>query len=73
MPSAFSTSCGLSLVAILFTQFVPEITEEEAREEVWSPAGYLIFISTSLIYGKNQQVGHSSVRSKDLKSVLRLR
>ena len=72
MPSALSTSCGLSLVAI-FTQFVPEITEEEAREEVWSPTGYLIFISTSLIYGKNQQVGHSSVRSKDLKSVLRLR
>ena len=54
LPSALSTSCGLSLVVILFTQFVLKITEGEAGEEVWSPAGYLIFISTSLVYGKNQ-------------------
>ena len=34
LPSALSTSCGLSLVAILFTQFIFEITKGEAGEEV---------------------------------------
>ena len=47
--------CDLFLDAILFTQFVCKITEGGARKETWSSANYLFFISTSLIYGKNQQ------------------
>ena len=54
------TSCDLSFDAIcsysLLTQFVREVTEGEAREKIWSSINYLFFISTSLIYGKNQQV-----------------
>ena len=41
--------------AILFTQFIHQITEVEAREEIWLSVNYLFFISTSLIYGKNWQ------------------
>ena len=50
------TSCDLSFNTILFTQFVHEITEGEAREEIRSSVNYLFFISASLIYGKNQQI-----------------
>lgn len=49
---------------------VCEITEGEVREKIWSSANYLFFISTSLIYGKNQQVRQGILRSKDLKGVL---
>ena len=42
--------------AILFTQLVHEITEGEAREEIWSFVNYLFFMSTSLIFGKKQQI-----------------
>ena len=52
--AALSTSRDFSLDALLFTQFIREITEREAREEIWSTVNYL-FTST-LIYGKNQQV-----------------
>ena len=54
----------------LFTQFIHEITEGEAREEIWSFVNDLLFISTSLIYEKNQQVRWSIVWSKDLKGGL---
>ena len=40
---------------LLFTQCV-QTTEGEAREEIWSPVNYLFFMSTALIYGKNQQI-----------------
>ena len=43
------TPCDLSLDAILFTQFVWEITEGGAREEIWSSVNYLFFIYTSLL------------------------
>ena len=42
-------SCDLSLDAVLFTQFVCEITEGEAREEIWSSVHYFssfLFSST---------------------------
>ena len=58
------------LVHSLVTPFVHEITEGEAREEVWSSVSYLFFISTSLIYGKNQPVRQGIVWLKDLKGVL---
>ena len=48
-----STSYDFSLDALLCTQSVHEMTEGEAREEIWSSVNYLFFISTSLIYGKN--------------------
>ena len=51
----------LSLDAILFTQFVHKITEEEAKEEIWSSVNYLFLIFTSLVYGKNQHVKLSIV------------
>ena len=55
--AVFSVSGDLfSLDTILLTQFVHEITEGEAREEIWSSVNYLFFISTSLIYRENQQV-----------------
>ena len=56
---------------ILFTQCV-QTTGGEAREEIWSPVNYLFFMSTALIYGKNQQVRQGIVRLKDLKSMLGL-
>ena len=60
----------LSLDAILFTQFVHKITEEEAKKEIWSSVNYLFLIFTSLVYGKNQHGKLSIVWSKDLKVVL---
>ena len=42
--------------AILFTQLVHEITDGEAREEIWSFVNYFFFMSTSLIFGKKQQI-----------------
>ena len=38
--ACLSTSCDFSLDAILFTQFVHEVTEGEAREEIWSSVTY---------------------------------
>ena len=56
---------GLStLDALLFTQFVDEVTEGEAREEIRSSVNYLFFISTSSIYRKNQQIKSGTVWSK---------
>ena len=49
------TPLNIPLDVILFIQFVHQITEVEAREEIWLSVNYLFFISTSLIYGKNQQ------------------
>lgn len=46
----------LSLDAILLTQSIWEITEGEARGEIWSPVNHLFFIFTSLIYRRSQQV-----------------
>lgn len=43
-----------ALAAIVCTQFVHEMTEGEAREDVLSSVHYLFVIPTSLIYGKNQ-------------------
>ena len=54
--AALSTSRDFSLHVFLFTQFVHKTTEGEAREEIWSSVNYSFFISTSFIYGKNQQV-----------------
>ena len=45
-------TCSHSLI----TQFVWEIVEGEAREQIWSSVNYLFFISTSLIHRKNQPV-----------------
>ena len=46
-------ACGLLVIflskLILFTQFVLNITEGEAREQVWSSVSYLFLISTSSI------------------------
>ena len=59
---SFPTKCRLVdreiffLNAILFTQLVREITEGEAREEIWSFVNYLFFMFTSLIFGKKQQI-----------------
>ena len=71
-PTAWSlvTLSDLFLDVILFTQFVCQITEGGGRKETWSSVNYLFFISTSLIYGKNQQARQGIVWSKDLKSVL---
>ena len=62
----------LLLDIFLFTQFISEITKGEAKEETWSSVNYLFFISTSLIYGKNQKIRQGIVWLKDLKSVLGL-
>ena len=53
-PSLGVGSCGLPLDVTLFTQFVWKIAEGEATEEIWSSVYF--FISTSSIYGKNEQV-----------------
>ena len=45
----------LPLDIILFTQFFHEITEGEAKKEIWSSVNYLCFISTFLSYGENWQ------------------
>jgi len=63
------TSRDFSLDAILFTQFVCEITEGKAGQEIWSPIRYLFFMS-SLIYRKDRQIRQGIVCSKDLKGVL---
>ena len=57
-----STPCDLSLNAILFTQFVHKIAEGEAKEEIWSSVNYLFFISTSLIYGKDQYARYCVIK-----------
>ena len=49
------TPLNIPLDVILFIQFVHQITEVEAREEIWSSVNYLFFITTSLIYEKNWQ------------------
>ena len=51
---------------------VCQIAKGKDREEIWLSVSYL-FISTSLIYGKNQQVRQGVVCPKDLKRVFRLR
>ena len=66
-------SCQLPIFLCIlscFTLFVHEITEGEARKAFWSSVSYLFFISTSLIYRKNQLIRQSIVWSKDLKDVL---
>ena len=60
---------------LTYSQFghkVCEITEGEAREEIWLSVSYWFFISTSLIYRKNQQVRQNIMWLNDLKSVLGL-
>ena len=52
---------------------VCQIAEGKDREEIWLSISYLFFISTSLIYGKNQQVRQGVVYPKDLKCVFRLK
>ena len=49
------STCVFSSDAI-FAQFVCEITKGEAREDIWSSLHYLLFISTSLMYRKGQQI-----------------
>jgi len=53
------------------SQFVPTITEGEARGEICLSVKNLFFFSTSLIYRKDQQVRQGSVWSRDLRGVLR--
>ena len=65
------TSCDLSLDESLFTKFVHRFAEEKLGKRS-GHANYLFFISTSLIYGKNQQVRKSSLWSKDWKDTLKL-
>jgi len=47
-----------------------EVTEGEAREEIWSSANYRFFITTSLTYGKKRQVRKGIVQLKDLKNMI---
>ena len=54
--AGLTTSCDLSLDALLFTQFACKITKRESGEEIWSSGNYLFFIPTSLIYRKKQHV-----------------
>ena len=56
----------------LVTQFVGEMTEREAEEDIWSSVHDLFFISTSFICGKSWQDRQSIVWSKDLTGVLGL-
>ena len=49
----------------MLMRFIHEITKGEAKEDNWSSANYLVLISTSLIYRKNQQI-----RNEDLKGRL---
>ena len=70
--AVLSAPHGLPLDVILFTQFVQEIIEGEAREEVCSRVNDLVFISTALICGENLQVRQSMVRFKDPEGVLGL-
>ena len=65
------TPRDLSLDAIWFTWFVYEITEGEARKEIWSSVNHQFFVS-ALIYGKSQQIRQGIAWSKDLKGVLGL-
>ena len=63
------TSCDLSLDESLFTKFVHRFAEEKLGKRS-GHAKDLFFISTSLIYGKNQQVRQSNLWSKDWKDTL---
>ena len=58
-------TCDFSSDALMLMQFIHEITKGEAKEDNWSSANYLVLISTSLIYRKNQQI-----REEDLKGRL---
>ena len=53
-------------------QFVWEIIEGEAKEEIWSSVNYLVFISASLVYGKKRQIRQGIVWLKNLKGVFGL-
>ena len=70
--AGLSTPRDLSLDATLLTQLVCGLTDGEAGEEIWSSVNCLIFVSISLIYGKNQQVRQRIAWSKDEKSELGL-
>ena len=48
------------------------LLKAKLANRIWSSVNYLLFISTSLIYGKNQQFKQSIVWSEDLKGVLGL-
>ena len=54
--SLFRYSLVHTVCSHVFFFFFHEVTEGKAREETWSSVNYLFFISTSLIYGRNQQV-----------------
>ena len=46
----------------VFTHFVCEITEGEAKKEIWSSVNYLFFISTLWIYRRNQLIRQATLR-----------
>ena len=46
----------------VFIHFVCEITEGEAKEEIWSSVNYLFFISTLWIYRRNQLIRQATLR-----------
>ena len=70
----FVLACQL-LVIFLYMYLlhsVCETTEGESREEIWSSVNYLLFVSTFLIYGKDQHLRQGIVWLKDLKYELEL-
>ena len=54
-------TCGFSSDTLMLIQFIHEITKGEAKEDNWSSANYLAFISTFMIYKKNQQISKGMV------------
>ena len=63
-PHSLVSSLSAPLDVILFTQFVQETTEGEAREEVCSRVNDLVFISNALTYGRTDKLGKVSCDSK---------
>ena len=66
--AGLSTPWDLCRDILLFTQFVRSPKRERGKR-IWSSVNYLFFLSSSWIYGKNQQVRQSIVWLKDLKGV----
>ena len=62
LPAGLLIFCDFSLDIILFTQFV--------WKEIWSSVNCLFFISTSWIYGMNEQISQGIMWPKGLKDIL---
>ena len=58
---AYVQACWLLVLLLFRSRFILEITEGETGKEIWSSVNYLVFISTSLIYGESQQIRQGTV------------